>query len=230
MAIYKIDPNSQRLINITAEGLTLDFSPYGGCLYHSLQTDKFYFFATSKSGIIQQLELFDNGHEKVSATIVRTLEIGSQCEGCVADDEAGSVFIGEEDVAIWKYKADPLGGDSREKIDGVGNNLVADIEGLTLYQKDGGKGYLIASSQGNNTYVVYDRQPPHSYTGTFYIVPKGGVEGTEQTDGISVVSQSLLPHFPKGLLVVHDNRTSKGGGSNFKFVSWVQVEKGLKGK
>ena len=228
LAIYQIDPNSQRLINIAADPLIFDFSPYGGCLYHNFQTGKFYFFAT-QSGKIQQLELYDNGYGQVSAKIVRTLEVGSQCEGCVADDRAGSIFVGEEDVAIWKYKADPWGGDYREEIDSVGKNLVADIEGLTLYQKDGGKGYLIASSQGNNTYVVYDRQIPHSYKGTFYIAPKGAIEGTEQTDGISVVSQSLLPHFPKGLFVAHDNRTSKGGGSNFKFVSWAQVEKGLKG-
>ncbi len=222
VAIYKVDAEARRLINITAGGFSFDFSPYGGCLYHDTKKNKFYFFATSKDGTVEQVELVDLENGKVAAKSVRRFEVDSICEGCVADDEKGILFVGEENVAIWKYNADPLGDATREKVDGVGQYLVADIEGLTLYHGQGGRGYLIASSQGNSTYVVYDRQAPHNYIGTFQIAPKGSMEGTEQTDGIDVINQAL-PHFPKGLFVAHDNRSSKGGGSNFKFVSWEQI-------
>lgn len=226
VAIYKVDADARRLINITTPGFFFDFSPYGGCLYHDRKKAKFYFFATSKEGKVEQVELIDQGNGKVAAKSVRTFEVGSISEGCVADDESGALFIGEENVAIWKYAADPLGGNRREKVDAVGQYLVADIEGLTLYQGQGGKGYLIASSQGNSTYVVYDRQAPHGYVGTFRIAPKGNMEGTEETDGIDV-THFALPNFPQGLFVAHDNRSSKGGGSNFKFVSWQQIARGL---
>lgn len=227
VAIYKVDAKARRLINVTADGFSFDFSPYGGCLYHNRQTDKFYFFATSKPGKVQQIELVDQGNGKIGAKSVRFFDVGSICEGCVADDENGTLFVAEEDVAVWKYKADPLGGTTREKVDAVGQHFVADIEGLTLYYGADGTGYLIASSQGNSTYVVYERQAPHSYVGTFQIASKGTMEGTEETDGIDVTHHAL-PNFPKGLFVAHDNRSTKGGGSNFKFVSWDQIARGLK--
>lgn len=226
IAIYKVEANARRLINITAKGFSFDFSPYGGCLYHNRQSDKFYFFATSKEGKVEQVALIDQGNGQIIAKSVRTFEVGSIAEGCVADDESGILFVGEENVAIWKYRADPLGGVIREKVDGIGQYLAADIEGLTLYQGQKGQGYLIASSQGNSTYVVYQRQAPHDYVGTFQISPKGAMEGTEETDGIDVTPLAL-PHFPEGLFVAHDNRSSKGGGSNFKFVSWKQIARGL---
>ncbi|HBN22855.1 MAG TPA: hypothetical protein DD412_06420 [Holosporales bacterium] len=149
VAIYKVDANARRLINVTAKGFTFDFSPYGGCLYHNHQNNKFYFFATSKDGKVEQVELVDKGNGQIAAKSVRTFEVGSISEGCVADDESSALFVGEENVAIWKYSADPLGGTVREKIDGIGQYLVADIEGLTIYYGQEGKGYLIASSQGN---------------------------------------------------------------------------------
>ena len=227
LAIYEIDADAKTLIMRGDSEIKLDFSPYGGCLYHSAKTGKFSFFATSKEGIVEQWALHDNGQAKIAAEKVRSLSVGSQVEGCVADDDAGVIFIGEEDEAIWKYNAEPDGGDQRFEVDRVGPHLTDDIEGVTLYSIDDKRGYIIASSQGNSTYAVYDRIAPHAYLGSFQIVAEGDMEGTEETDGVAVTNVPLGGYFPKGLFIAHDNRKSKGKGSNFKYVSWEEIEKQL---
>ena len=65
-------------------------------------------------------------------------------------------------------------------------------------------GFLVASSQGNHTYVVYDRAPPQVYRETFRVGEAGAVAGVEDTDGPHVVSAPLGPRYPMGLLVVQD--------------------------
>ena len=47
---------------------------------------------------------------RVRASEVRDVQVGSQAEGCVADDELGHLYVGEEDSGLWKYSADPRGG------------------------------------------------------------------------------------------------------------------------
>lgn len=232
MAVYEIDAETQSLKNITDPSFTFSFKPYGCCLYHNPQTDKFYFFATSTSGLVEQVELIATDEGLVSGKRVRAFNVGSKSEGCVCDDENGTLYLGEEDVALWKYDAEPSGGDVRVRIDNVGEHLKADIEGITLYKAELNKGYIIVSSQGNSTYVIYSLTPPHNYVGTFRIVGKGDIEGTEETDGIAATSFALPPHYPKGLFVAHDNRSSKAkagkpGGSDFKLVSWESIKKVL---
>ena len=85
------------------------------------------------------------------------IEVGSQVEGCVADNDLGRLYLGEEDVGIWRYGAEPDSGSSRTLVARVGENgLEADVEGLTIYYGSGSKGYLIASSQGNDSFKVYE--------------------------------------------------------------------------
>src|SRR6185295_10787056 len=158
IAIYKIDVETRRLESVAA-GVIKTIEAYGACMYRSDKTGKFYYFGTSKRGVVEQYELFDAGNGTVDAKKVRQINVGTQAEGCVADDELGYLYVGEEDVGIWKYQAEPDGNLERIKVDGVGTgNLVADVEGLTIAYGNDGTGYLIASSQGNNTYAVYRRE------------------------------------------------------------------------
>jgi hypothetical protein len=104
--------------------------------------------------------------------------------------------------------------------------LVPDVEGIVLYYAAGGTGYLLASSQGSSSYVVYDRLPPHAFRGRFRIVASGGVDGTEDTDGIDVANVALGPAFPLGLFVAQDGSNVTGptiGNQNFKLVAWEDV-------
>ena len=56
---------------------------------------------------MEQWELFDNGSGKVDGVRVRSFDVGSQTEGMVADDQLGYLYVGEEDVGIWRYGAEP---------------------------------------------------------------------------------------------------------------------------
>ena len=56
----------------------------------------------------------------MDATKVRSFNVGSQSEACVADDDLGVLYVGEEDVAIWKYGAEPTADTTRTAVDHVG--------------------------------------------------------------------------------------------------------------
>lgn len=201
-------------------------SPYGLCMYRS--STGLYAFATYKDGAIRQWQLGGDGE---GDHLVRTLRVASQVEGCVADDQANTIFVGEEDAGIWRFDAEPAGTAAPILVDGMrgdGGQLVADVEGLALYapQDSPASGYLVASSQGNSTFVIYDRSPPHAYRGSFQ-VGTARTDKASDTDGIAIASTPLGTGFPDGLLVVQDgdNRgpTGEAEHQNFKLISWRNV-------
>lgn len=203
-----------------------DESPYGLCLYQGATS--LYAFATYKDGAIRQWQL---GGDGAGDHLVRTLRVASQVEGCVADDRAGIVFVGEEDTGIWRFDAEPVGAADPILVDGMlgdGGQLVADVEGLAIHASNDSpaSGYLVASSQGNSSFVLYDRAPPHAYRGSFH-VGSAGIDEVSDTDGIAIASTALGTGFPDGLLVVQDgdNRGATGEAEhqNFKLISWRNV-------
>jgi 3-phytase len=209
LTLYKVNPYSSptgklEYANATLAASTLPVAKplvYGGCMYYSQPTGTYYFFANWKDGTVKQVEL--TGGSSVSGKVVRTFDIGGQVEGCVADDVHQSFYIGEEDVGIWRYGAEPTAGESRAQVDRVGSQtgLKADVEGLTLYYKSDGSGYLIASGQSAGPdvrNVVYERTGTNAWVGTFR------VQETDETDGMDVTNLPLGPGFPHGVLVTHD--------------------------
>ena len=236
--ILALDAGSGQLSPL-GDPIEPDFAadPYGICLYNSPASGDLYVFANAQDGAVGQWRLADNGRGGLAGEHVRTWKLESQPEGCVADDANGWLFIGEEEAGIWRYDAEPTAQTDRPAaVDAVGlgspggGRLAADVEGLALYAPPGGgnrDGYLVASSQGNHTYVVYDRAPPHAYRGTFRIAGEGSIDGTEETDGIDLVAAPVGPDYPAGLLVVQDGFNYDPDGSrinqNFKLVSWEDV-------
>jgi len=200
---------------------------YGLCMYQNTETGEIYVFLNSKSGEVEQYELFaaDN---KVDAKLVRSFSMGMQTEGMVADDITGILYIGKEQAGIWKCKTDP--GDTAEvsmiqSSSEENYNIKFDIEGLAIYPTDSLNGYLIASSQGNYSYAVFERQGNNKYLGSFRITD-GEIDGAEETDGLDVTNVAL-PGFPKGILVVQDGFNYdylRKQSQNFKIVSWEIVE------
>jgi 3-phytase len=148
--VWTIDAEQRNLIKVGSIPTSLEI--YGIGLYQNLMTDKFYVLASSRTGKVQQFELFDQGAGQIGGSLLRTLHLDSQVEGIVADDELGAVYIGEEAVGLWRYDADPTAGAQRTLVDGTGpgGHLTEDVEGLAIYRTQGGQGYLLASSQGNN--------------------------------------------------------------------------------
>lgn len=223
IAIYRINAETRRLENVAA-GVIKISEAYGACMYRSSKSGKFYYFGANKHGVVEQYELFDAGQSSVSAKKVRQINVGSQVEGCVADDELGYLYVGEEDVAIWKYQAEPDANSERTKVDGVGGgNLVADIEGLTLAYGADENGYLIASSQGNDTFAVYRREGTNAYVKSFRIVAGGKIDRVTNTDGIHATTANLGPLFPKGVFIAQDG-SDDSGKQNFKLVPWQLIE------
>jgi 3-phytase len=230
--VWRIDPGERKLHDVTAAGdgagvirVFGGHEPYGSCTYRSAVTGKGYFFVGVKEGRVEQYELLDAGGGKVSAKRVRGLKVSSIVEGCVADDELGVVYIGEEQVGIWKFPAEPDGGVQGKLIAKVGEHgLTADVEGLTLYRAAGGKGYLIASSQGSNTFKVYERGGENRFLLT--IDPAGGkIDDVSDTDGVAVTNRPTSKQFPRGVLVVQDGETP-GGRQNFKLYAWEDIAAG----
>src|SRR5215470_877853 len=138
IAIYKVNPQTRMLENVAARKINHGFGVYGMCMYRSAKTGKIYYFGNSKSGDVEQWELFDSGG-KVDAKKVRNFKLGSTVEGCVADDDLGYFYISEEAVGIWKFGAEPDAGAERSQVCKAGDgNLFPDIEGLAIaYGKDG---------------------------------------------------------------------------------------------
>lgn len=204
---------------------------YGLAMYRCKKNNKFYVFLNSKAGEVEQWELFDI-QKRVDARLVRSFSLGAQTEGMVADDETGILYIGKEEAGIWKFDADPDGdseGTYIENSSEENTNIQYDIEGLAIYDSGNENGYLLASSQGNYSYAVFERQGNNKYLGSFRIA-EGEIDGVEETDGIDIVSTSLCTNFPKGILVVQDGfnyEDRKKISQNFKIVSWEEVEKAI---
>ncbi|HHQ8914727.1 TPA: phytase [Bacillus cereus] len=234
--IFAINPKTGELENITGTPIHSNMKEvYGFSLYHSQKTNTYYALVVGKDGTFEQYELFDNGEGKIEGKKARELKLDSQSEGIVADDEHGTMYIGEEDVAIWKFNAEPDGGNKPiAKIDSAdGNHLTADIEGLTIYYAKDGKGYLIASSQGNNSYAVYNRSGNNEYIGNFSIVNGENVDGTSDTDGIDVMSFGLGEKYPNGIFLAQDGENfdqEKIANQNFKMVDWRKIANGFDSK
>ena len=236
--ILELDPASGQLAPL-GDPIDPGFAddPYGLCLYHSAVSGHVYVIANGQDGAVGQWRLDADGRGGLTGVAVRTWAVASQPEGCVADDANGWLFIGEEAAGIWRFDAEPdASTDNPAAVDATGlgapdgGRLAADVEGLALYAPPGGgstDGFLVASSQGNHTYVVYDRAPPHAYRGTFRIGDRGAVDGAEETDGIDLVAAPLGADYPAGLLVVQDGFNYDAGGErinqNFKLVSWADV-------
>lgn len=203
-------------------------APYGLCMY--LDDAGIQVFVNDKDGRYQQWLLQSDFSSVLSITaeLKREFKVNSQPEGCVADDENQRLFVGEENYGIWTVSANFNHGAelaSLATIDGA--RLVADVEGLTLY-KQGSAGYLIVSSQGNNSYSLYDRLPPFSFRGQFQI-QSGVIDGTSDTDGIDVSAAIRTKEFPQGLFVAQDgSNTLPRDKQNFKLVSWKDIADTLK--
>jgi 3-phytase len=234
IGIFMLDTKARKLIDI-ADGVQPSglSDPYGLCMYKSAKTGRIFVFASDRDGLNRQWEVVAQPDGKATLRHVRDLKLGSQTEGCVADDAAGAVYIAEEDVALWRFDAEPDGATTPVMVDSVERNpaLKDDLEGISLYDSGGGKGYLVLSSQGNNSYAVYDRAGGNAYRGSFAVVADGaaGIDGISETDGLDVSSANLGPGFEQGAMVAQDGRNVlPGENQNFKIVRWSGIAAALK--
>lgn len=232
------DDNSLQLFAIDNNGLlhnagniaTTMAEIYGLCMYQSASSGKHYVFVNDKSGLIEQYQLNSDG-SRWQGSLVRSLRVPSQPEGCVADDKRGILFVGEEDQAIWRFAAEADADATGEAILRVdGTRLVDDIEGIALAEHNGSS-FLVVSSQGNDSYLIYDAAPPYAERLRFRVGtnPQLGIDGASETDGLEVTTRSLGPGFEQGALIVQDGRNRMPEqGQNLKLVPWQAIVEQLK--
>ncbi|MCK2217079.1 phytase [Actinomadura sp. ATCC 31491] len=177
----------------------------------------------------------------------------AQVEGMVVDQNRDVLYAAQEDVGIWRMRADLTGPPvlvDKVKEYGVpgtydpateectpgadpgfgGQHLSADAEGLTIYYREDGKGYLLASSQGDNTFAVYRREGANSYLGQFRVGAGNGLDGVEVSDGSTVLNVPL-GDFDEGVFIAHDGVNTPAEGdreiTDFKYTEWDDIADAL---
>lgn len=259
LVFFRIDPASRQLTNITDPALGRVFTAgseqdlkdqktaYGLTLFRSPKSGKYYVFTSQRSAdTMAQLELSATVNGTITATLVRSWKLpipvggaleDAQIEGMVADHSRQQLYLAQENVGIWRFGAEPDASNQGVLIDQVypyGGNLKADAEGLTIYYRSNGTGYLLASSQGDSTFAAYSREGTNSYLGSYQIGDGPTVDGVQNSDGADVVNVPLGAKFPGGMLVVHDGSNDpavlvddegelENVSTNFKFVAWEDV-------
>jgi len=191
---------------------------YGLCLYK--QGGQLWAFSVFRSGAIEQVAI-DLSTGQARGATARKLKLKSNAEGCVADDRTRKFYVAERDVGIWRWDADPDGSAEPTVIATTDKvRLVADVEGLAIAPDGKDDGYLIASSQGSDAYLVY-RLVDHRFVGRFRIAG-GEIDGTSHTDGIELAMGDLGSEFPGGLFIAQDD-DNRPQPQNFKFVAWSDI-------
>ncbi|MGE0742318.1 MAG: phytase [Hyphomonadaceae bacterium] len=233
ISLYRVDGGARRLVDV-ADGLqtTGMVDPYGLCMYQSAQSGRTYVFVTDSEGPVRQWELVDAGNGRVRANRVRDIPFASQTEGCVADDATGVLYVAEEDIGLWRVGAEPNAPATPVSVTTVAANaeLKDDLEGIGLYDLGNGRGYLVLSSQGNNTYAVFRREGENEYVGSFAVLSDAarGIDGISETDGLDVLSANLGGPYSGGIFIAQDGRNiAPQEHQNFKLVPWSAIAQAL---
>jgi len=224
---FRIDP-ATAMVSHAGDTKLATIEPYGVCMGYAQRV--LHAVVTYKTGLVEIWRVNDAGAGLPQIADLRTIQLGSQLEGCVIDDESGRMFVGEENVGLWvvNLAAEDMTPQSIDTV-GSGTGLVADVEGVSLYAGANGEGYLVVSAQSRDRFVIYDRRPPHARLGVITVAASadGSVDAVSHTDGLDV-SSAALPGLPAGALVVQDDANPVSEiDQNFKIVDWREVEKAL---
>jgi myo-inositol-hexaphosphate 3-phosphohydrolase len=212
-----------KLFQVEKSGLTrvgsIRTSGEGLCMYQS--PTALHVFIVTRSGFVRQFKL---NASHTGGTLVRSFNLGSEGEGCAVDDQARALYTSQEDVALWRYGADPGDGTQRVAVDTVtpDGRIAPDAEGVAVsgnrvivsaqFVASGWKSYFTVYTRGSNEYV-----------GAFRVSNGPNSDDCDRTDGISAYAGNLGPDYPFGVFVCQDgNNTTPGssGNQNFKLVPW----------
>lgn len=220
--LFTASPRGESLDVRTTASIPLELDdPYGLCM--ARLDDDVNVYVGDKSGQVERWRLDTEFRGRRTAVY----EFESQTEGCVVDVADGTLYVGEEAAGIWAVRMH----DGRKRmLDRVSSGrLVADVEGLDIYYGD--ERLLIASSQGDDSFVIY-RLPGGEPLTKFRIGPNEdrSVDGATETDGVAVTARALAGH-PAGLLVVQDGHNRRPpANQNFKLVDWRDIRELFDGK
>ncbi len=217
IALFTLDTAGAKLVPLGSvaagpgEAYGICLGPQGGAVHAYMVT---------KQGGIAQVAL-DLSGAAPQGTIVRTMKLATQSEGCVVDQRSNRLYVAEEDIGLWWFDAAQGGSTMAQpfaKVDG--KTLVADVEGVTLAPYGEKDGWLVVSSQGDNAYSAY-RLNDGAFAARFRIGPDK-LGATSETDGIALMLGDFGPDYPGGLFVAQDG-DNLPKAQNFKLVSWDAI-------
>lgn len=228
IALFWLDGANAKLTPIGTEtffsGGHAPAEAYGFCMGASLGNgDLARAYVVLKDGTVAESGLYEHDG-RVVPEYFREVKLATQSEGCVVDDATQTLFIAEEDVGIWKV---PLQGEMKAHSFarvGAADGLVDDVEGLAIAREPDGRAWLVASSQGDNAYALFDLGTGKP-AGRFRI-NGGAIDGTSDTDGIEVVLGDFGPDYPEGLFIAQDGDNAPQA-QNFKMLSWRAIREAL---
>ncbi|WP_174567472.1 phytase [Actinomadura kijaniata] len=272
------DPAAPRVFSADQDEVNEQATAYGLATWTDRATGRSYALVSRRNRTaVALLELTGTATGSVTYRKVRTLELPSafrlpngatwtpcaepgelpQVEGMVVDPANGMLYAGQEDVGVWRVRADLTGTpklldrvrefgvpgeydeETGECVPGPdpgygGKRLSADVEGLTLLTEPDGDGHVLVSSQGDDTFAAYDREldEGNEYEGGFRVTAASTtLDGSEECDGAAALNKPLGRRYPHGLLVVQDGRETPADpareATGFKFVDLAKVRKAL---
>jgi 3-phytase len=242
LRVFRIDRGSRRLEEVTAAGgiPVLEGQPgeagepMGIGLYRRAADGAVFAIVSPKSGrardYLWQYRLHDDGRGRVAGTFVRRFGSFSgrgaapgepgEIEAVVVDDELGYVYYADERFGIRKWAADPDSSDAGRELAVFGTDgYLGDREGLAVYGRPGGAGYIVSADQvpGAARVHVYSRsggpEAPHQHRRLAIVKT-----GADDTDGLEAVSAPLGP-YGGGLLVMMNS-----GPRTFMLFDWNSIE------
>jgi 3-phytase len=182
-----------------------------------------YALVNFKSGHILQYRITETDGQ-LALTLQRHWQVATQPEGMFADDAAGHIYVGEEDVGIWRFPLSPQAAPEPFVVDAIPSPCLPrdDVEGLALHD-DGTTRWLVASAQGVDRAAIYRLQGEGKPDCVALVeVAAGPFDRVTETDGLDVTAAPLGPAFPQGLLVMMDDQNA-GFTTGFKLVNWADI-------
>ena len=191
---------------------------YGITSYNSNNND--YVFISGKDGTLEQW-LIEDDKGSINMSLIRTIKFNSIVEGLVSDAYYKKLYVAEETVGLWEININPNIDLNKKLILSVDKKYFKSyFEGVTLYEKDNGDGYIIVSIQGSNSFGIIDRKTKKILS-VFRIISNKNIDEVSDTDGIDLAKLSSNK-FPKGLFVAQDGY-NENQNQNFKFVDLTSI-------
>ncbi|HAK52555.1 MAG TPA: hypothetical protein DCM54_11735 [Gammaproteobacteria bacterium] len=199
-----------------------NLSDLRGICLHRTQDGDIHYFVFAQNGHSEQYRLDTLG----VSHLVREFKLATTAEGCVVDDKTGALYVSEERKAIWRFSTENMENPPIKIFKtSLFGPLRADVEGLALYTHPDGSGYLIASSQGNSTYLIFDRN--HNRLIGRFKVKEDTYDTVTGSDGLITTSRALGDQYPAGVFIAQDHQNHNDGrlvNQNFKLVDWQNIE------
>lgn len=200
-------------------------APMGVALYRRPRDGAVFAIVGGKSGpaegYLAQYRLEDDGTGQVKMTLVRQFGAYSgraEIEAIAVDAELGYVYYSDETFGVRKYAADPDAPDANRELARFGTaGFASDHEGISLYKRGDGTGFVVVSDQQAFRFQIFPREGtagnPHEHP-MLKAVDVAAIE----SDG-SEVTSTELPGFPGGLFVAMTE------GKVFHFYAWADLAK-----